>query len=66
MVMPVFTNYTVKKGDTLYTIARNNNVSVDLGYRYLNMTDSDVTLGAQEIKIKPYSHQVLAGVRVSF
>lgn len=44
----------------------NNNVSFDLGYRYLNMTDSDVTLRAQEVKIKPYSHQLLAGVRVSF
>ena len=44
----------------------NNTVSFDLGYRYLNMTSSDVTLGSDEIKVKPYSHQVLAGIRVSF
>lgn len=44
----------------------NNAVSFDLGYRYLNMTSSDVTLGGDEVKIKPYSHQLLAGVRVSF
>ncbi len=44
----------------------NNTVSFDLGYRYLNMTSSDVTLGGNEVKVKPYSHQVLAGVRVSF
>lgn len=44
----------------------NNTVSFDLGYRYLNMTSSDVTLDGDEAKIKPYSHQVLAGVRVSF
>lgn len=44
----------------------NNAVSIDLGYRYLNMTSSNVKFGNDEIKIKPYSHQVLTGIRVHF
>ena len=44
----------------------NNMVSFDLGYRYLNMTSSDLAPGGNDVKVKPYSHQVLAGIRVSF
>ena len=47
------------------SVAVNPKVNVDLGYRYLNMTDFDATIAGQDIKVKPYSHQILAGVRVA-
>lgn len=55
--------YSLSAGITLPV---NEKINFDLGYRYLNMTDSDITIDGQDIKIKPYSHQVMAGVRVSF
>lgn len=51
MVMPEFINYVVKKGDTLYTIARNNNVSVDTIIKDNNLTSNTLTVG-KTIKIR--------------
>ena len=48
------------------SVAVNPKINVDLGYRYLNMTDSDITIAGTDIKIKPYSHQIMAGVRIAF
>lgn len=51
MIMPEFINYIVKKGDTLYSIARNNNVSADTIIKDNNLTSNNLKVG-QTIKIR--------------
>ena len=51
MIMPEFTNYVVKKGDTLYSIARANNVSVDTIIKDNNLTSTNLSLG-QTLKLR--------------
>ena len=51
MNMPSFTNYTVKKGDNLYSIARNNNVSVDTIMKDNGLTSIELSIG-QVLKIR--------------
>jgi len=51
MVIPNYINYIVKKGDTLYSIARNNNVSVDTLIKDNGLTSNNLTIG-QTIRIR--------------
>ena len=51
MVIPNYINYIVKKGDTLYSIARNNNVSVDILIKDNGLTNNNLTIG-QIIRIR--------------
>lgn len=49
--IPEFINYTVKKGDTLYSIAKNNNVSVDTIKKDNALTSNNLSVG-QVLKIR--------------
>lgn len=51
MVLPEYTTYTVKKGDTLYTIAKNNNISVDTLIKDNALTNNNLSIG-QILKIR--------------
>ena len=51
MVMPAFTSYTVKKGDSLYSIARVNNISVDTLMKDNGLTSPNLSVG-QQLKIR--------------
>ena len=51
MYMPMFKNYTVKSGDSLYSIARNNNISVDILMKDNGLTDINLKIG-QILKIR--------------
>ncbi len=51
MYMPNYINYIVKKGDTLYSIARNNNVSVDTLIKDNGLTSNTLSVG-QTIRIR--------------
>lgn len=45
------TRYTVKKGDTLFSLAKSSAISIDELRRLNNMTDADVLLSGQRIKL---------------
>ena len=51
MSLPSYTNYTVKRGDSLYSIARNNNISVDTLMKDNALTGTTLTIG-QNLKIR--------------
>lgn len=51
MYMPNYINYIVKKGDTLYSIARNNNISVDTLIKDNGLTSNTLSIG-QTIRIR--------------
>ena len=51
MYMPSYINYTVKPGDTLYSIARNNNISVDTLIKDNGLTSNNLSIG-QTIRIR--------------
>ena len=51
MVLPEYINYTVKKGDTLYSIALNNNISVDTIKKDNALTSNNLNIG-QVLKIR--------------
>ena len=51
MYMPNYINYTVKKGDTLYSIAKNNNISVDTLIKDNGLTSNTLSIG-QTIRIR--------------
>lgn len=55
--LPSFTNYTVKKGDTLYNIARLNNLTIDELKRDNNITSNVLTIG-QILKIRTYDEDI--------
>ena len=43
--------YTVKKGDTLFSLAKSSSITVDELRRLNNMTDSDILFSGQKIKL---------------
>ena len=49
--MPTFKNYTVKSGDTLYSIAKNNGISVDTLMKDNGITSNNLIKG-QVLKIR--------------
>ncbi len=51
MTIPNYINYTVKRGDTLYSIARNNNVSVDTILKDNALTSNILRVG-QNLRIR--------------
>ena len=51
MTLPNYINYTVKKGDTLYSIAKNNNIPVDTLMKDNALTNNNLTIG-QTLKIR--------------
>ena len=51
MVMPIYTSYIVKKGDSLYSIARLNNISVDTILKDNGLTSPNLSIG-QQLKIR--------------
>jgi LysM repeat protein len=51
MMVPNSTNYIVKKGDTLYSIARANNISVDTLIKDNALTNNNLKIG-QSLKIR--------------
>ena len=51
MYLPEYTNYNVKKGDTLYSIAKNFNISISDLITDNNLNNSDISIG-QNLKIK--------------
>lgn len=58
MNLPNYINYTVKAGDTLYSIARNNNISVDV-LRKDNALSNDVLSVGQIIRIRLQDGQTI-------
>ena len=53
-VEPQYVIYTVQKGDSLYTIARKYNISVDNIKALNNLTSNNLSIG-QQLKIKEVS-----------
>ena len=51
MILPNYINYTVKKGDTIYSIARNNNISVDTLIKDNSLTNNMLREG-QVLRIR--------------
>ena len=51
MMVPNYTNYIVKKGDTPYSIARANNISVDTLIKDNALTNNNLKIG-QSLKIR--------------
>ena len=51
MSLPSYINYVVKAGDTLYSIARANNISVDTLIKDNSLTNNNLRLG-QNLKIR--------------
>ena len=51
MYLPNYTNYIVKNGDTLYSIAKNNNISVDTLIKDNSITNNTIKVG-QILKIR--------------
>ncbi len=57
MVMVDFINYVVKKGDTLYSIAKNNNIDVDTIKKDNNLINNNLSIG-QVLKLRVPSNGV--------
>lgn len=49
--IPSYTNYVVKRGDTLYSIARNNNLTVDQIIKDNNLANNNLSVG-QVLKLR--------------
>ena len=58
MSLPSYINYTVKKGDTLYSISRNNNVSVDTIIRDNSLKNNNLSIG-QVLKIRTPNEEIV-------
>lgn len=56
MYLPNYTNYIVKRGDTLYSIARANNISVDTLIKDNSITNNTIMVG-QILKIRTPNNQ---------
>lgn len=54
MVIPTYVNYTVKKGDSLYSIAKKYNTTVDAIVKDNNLKNTNLSLG-QNLKIRSTS-----------
>ncbi len=60
MVLPNYTNYIVKKGDTIYSVAKANNISVDTLIKDNSLTSNTINIG-QILKIRlPQSEATVA------
>ena len=60
IVLPEFKNYTVKRGDNLYSIARNNNISVDTIIKDNNLSNTNLSIGQiLQIRIPSSSTEVV-------
>lgn len=46
MYLPNYTNYIVKKGDTLYSIAKNNNISIDTIIKDNSLDNNTLKIGS--------------------
>lgn len=57
LVLPDFINYTVKRGDTLYSIAKNYDVSVDTIIKDNSLVSNTLSVG-QVLKIRTITSQV--------
>ncbi|MBQ9024623.1 MAG: LysM peptidoglycan-binding domain-containing protein [Bacilli bacterium] len=55
--LPDFINYTVKKGDSLYSISKNNNVDIDTIKKDNNLTNNNLSIG-QVLKIRVESEEI--------
>lgn len=55
MTLPNFKNYIVKRGDTLYSIARDNNIAVDTIIRDNSLNNNNLSIG-QILKIRILSN----------
>ena len=51
LTLPNYINYVVKKGDSLYSIARENNISVDTLMKDNSLTNTSLSVG-QNLKIR--------------
>lgn len=51
MYLPSYINYTVKKGDTIYSIAKANNISIDTIIKDNALTSNNLQVG-QVLKIR--------------
>ncbi len=51
MIMPNYTNYIIKRGDTLYSIAKANNITVDTLIKDNSLVDNNLKIGST-IKIR--------------
>ena len=51
ITLPNYTNYTVKKGDTLYSIARDNGITIDTIIKDNNLSSNILNIG-QILKIR--------------
>ena len=51
IVLPQYINYTVKRGDNLYSIARANNVSIDTIMKDNGLTSNNLSIG-QNLRIR--------------
>ena len=56
MSLPMYTNYIVKKGDTLYKIAKENNISVDTLIKDNSLFNNNISIG-QILKIRIPSNE---------
>lgn len=56
MYLPNYTNYIVKRGDTLYSIARANNISVDTLIKDNSITNNTISVG-QILKIRTSNNE---------
>ncbi len=51
MFLPNYINYTVKRGDTLYSIARDNNINIDTLIKDNSLTNNNLSVG-QVLRIR--------------
>ena len=59
MYLPSYTNYIVKKGDTLYSIAKANNLTIDTIIKDNSLVDNNLKLGST-LKIRiPVSDNII-------
>ena len=58
MVIPTYVNYTVKKGDSLYSIAKKYNTTVDAIVKDNNLKNTNLSLG-QNLKIRSTSDNMV-------
>lgn len=58
MVIPTYVNYTVKKGDSLYSIAKKYNTTVDAIVKDNNLKNTNLSIG-QNLKIRSTSDNMV-------
>lgn len=61
MYLPNYINYTVKKGDTLYSIAKNNNISVDTIIKDNGLTTNNLAIG-QVLRLRVPTSEIMEEV----